>query len=210
MMNRSILTFVAVYGLLVGATSCGGGGSNAVPPPSGSGGTTDLQGAHRGAVYHQIERLGRPAVKEATQEFHNHDDTNRTAPWQEPLSSQSLYISIGTFVRNVAGRRDDYATTLQSILIPDEMAADLSQHTTTAAYLGVETGGATGSKFGGRALSDDAIDIDLGAIFGKTLSALGLVSDDGRASLCLTTDNVGFNNAVKHTTTTFPYAGTPN
>lgn len=209
-MNRMMLTFVAVYGLLAGATSCGGGVTNSVPPSNGTAGTTRAQADNRGAVYHQIERLARPAIKEATQNFAQHDDTNRTAPWKEPLSSQSLFSSIGSFVRNVAGRREDYEKTIQAILIPDEIAADLSQTTTTAAYLGVETGGATGSTFGGRALSDDVITADLGVIFGKTLSALGLLTDDGKASPCLATDNVGFNNATKHTTTTFPYVGMPN
>ena len=55
------------------------------------------------------------------------------------------------------------AETLQAVLYPNVMKADLSQNTTKAAYLGYETGGATGSKFGGRALDDDIIDISLGA-----------------------------------------------
>jgi hypothetical protein len=76
----------------------------------------------------------------------------------------------------------------------------------TASYLGVETGGATGSKFGGRALNDDVIDISLGAIFGNTLSALGVVPDDGKESPCLTTDNVAYD---KSNTTTFPYVQGP-
>ena len=54
------------------------------------------------------------------------------------------------------------------------MRADLSQNTTKAAYLGVETAGATGSAFGGRALTDDVVDIDLGVIFGSTIPSLGL------------------------------------
>jgi hypothetical protein len=92
------------------------------------------------------------------------------------------------------------------------MAVDLSQSTTTAAYLGVETGGFTGSKYGGRALTDDVIDIDLGAVFGKTLSnpAIGAVPDDGHASPCLTTDNVPSMAVADHVTTTFPYVGTPH
>ena len=75
-----------------------------------------------------------------------------------------------------------------------------------AAYLGYETGGATGSKFGGRALDDDVIDISLGAIFGNTLSALGLIPDDHKEAPCLTTDNVGYD---KSNTTTFPYIQAP-
>jgi hypothetical protein len=167
-----------------------------------------------GAAYHQIERLARPAIKEATQPFQQHDDTNRTSPWQQPLASQSLFQAIGTFVTQVAGRStasgDNYPATIQSILIPDEIAVDLSQNVTTAAYLGVETAGATGSKFGGRALSDDVIDIDLSVIFGNTLSQLGLLQDDGKEAWCLTTDNVGYNQAAKKTTTTFPFVGSPN
>ena len=52
-------------------------------------------------------------------------------------------------------RSQKTADTLQAVLYPNVMKADLSQNTTKAAYLGYETGGATGSKFGGRALDDD-------------------------------------------------------
>jgi hypothetical protein len=198
-MQRTILTFAATYALVLGATSCNGGTTSIPTQPGG--------GANQ---YVQIERLARPAIKEATQSFAQHDSTNRSAPWSQPLSSQTLYQSIGSFVTSVAGRRADYATTIQAILIPDEIAADLSQSTTKAAYLGVETKGATGSAFGGRALSDDVITTDLSVIFGNTLSQLGLLTDDGKESPCLTTDNVGFSAAAKHVTSTFPYVGTPN
>jgi hypothetical protein len=203
--HDSVLAFVAVYGLLTGATSCAGSGGASLPSRIVN---NDAREASR--QYVQIERLGRPAVKEATQSFGDHDSTNRSAPWAEPFSSQTLYQAIGTFVTNVAGRRADYASTIQAILIPDEIAADLSVNATSAAYLGVETNGATGSAFGGRALSDDVIDADLGVLFGNTLPKLGLVSDDGKESPCLTTDNVGFNAAAKHVTNVFPYVGTPN
>jgi hypothetical protein len=198
-MKHSIITFAAVYALIAGATSCGGGSNGPVA------GTASLP-----AGYQQIERLARPAIKEVFQAFKNHDGTNRTSPYQAPLSSQTLFAEIGSFTTGVAGRAPAYATTLQSILIPDEIAADLSQNTAAAAYLGVETGGATGNKFGGRALTDDVIDISLGAIFGKTLSTLGLVPDDGKSSPCLTTDNVGSGPVAAKVTTTFPYVGTPN
>jgi Domain of unknown function (DUF4331) len=180
---------------------------------SGCGGksvTAPVSGPNATAQYVQIERLARPAIKEATQMFAQHDDTNRNSPVQQPLSSQSLYQAIGTFVTQVAGRRADYATTIQSVLIPDEMAVDLSQPSNKAAYLGVETKGATGSAYGGRALTDDVIDTDLGVIFGTTLSDLGLLTPDGKQSPCLTTDNVAVNPVVKHFTTTFPFVGNPN
>jgi hypothetical protein len=198
-MKQTLITFAAVYALIIGATSCGGGSNGPVAGPV----SVPTQ-------YTQIERLARPAIKEAFQAFKNHDSTNRSTPYAAPLSSQTLYQEIGTFTTTVAGRSATNAATLQKILIPDEIAVDLSQSTTTAAYLGVETGGATGNKFGGRGLTDDVIDIDLGAVFGKTLSALGLIPDDGKASPCLTTDNVPSQAVADHVSTTFPYVGTPH
>ncbi len=198
-MKQSLITFIAVYAVIAGATSCGPGSNG---PVAGV-----VQAPQQ---YQQIERLARPAIKEATESFARHDATNRSTPYAQPYSSQVLYQDIGTFATSVAGRAAVNASTLQAILIPDEIAVDLSQSTTTAAYLGVETGGATGSKYGGRALTDDVISIDLGTIFGKTLSTLGLVPDDGKASPCLATDNVPSQAVADHVSTTFPYVGTPH
>jgi len=144
--------------------------------------------------------------------FALHDNTNRTSPDALPLASQSLSQAIGSFTTNVAGRSAANAATLQAILIPDELEADLSQPG-TGSYLGTETGGATAADkdtFGGRTLADDVIDISLGAVFGNTLSALGLIPDDGKESPCLTTDNVPQQNAADNVTTTFPYVGAPH
>lgn len=162
------------------------------------------------AVYVQIERLSRPAIKEAFENFANHDQSNRSTPTQDQL----LHDSIVTFMENDAGRDTTTSTTLATILTPDEMQADLSKsvagcgtpNSPCGAYLGVETGGATGDTFGGRWLNDDVIDISLGAIFGNTLAALGVVPDDHHESPCLTTDNVGPAQAYS---ATFPYVNTP-
>jgi hypothetical protein len=198
-MRQSITSFVAVYAVVLCTSSCNGG-------------ATALPGSTTGAAaqYKQIERLARPAVKELFQQFANHDGTNKTAPWQLPLNGQTLYQEVGSFTTSVAGRDAAHAATLQAILIPDEIAADLSK-AGPAAYLGVETGGATGGTFGGRGLPDDVIDISLGAVFGNTLSALGLIPDDGKESPCLTTDNVPQKNAQDNVTpAVFPYVGTPH
>ncbi len=162
------------------------------------------------AVYVQIERLSRPAVKEAFESFSSHDQSNRSAPTQDQL----LHDSIVSFMETAAGRDTATSTALASILSPDEMQADMSKNVAgcgtanapCGAYLGVETGGATGDTFGGRWLNDDVIDISLGAIFGNTLSALGVVPDDHNESPCLTTDNVGSAQAYS---ATFPYVNTP-
>lgn len=178
--------------IAVTVTACsGGGGSAGTPiPPANN------------AKYVQIELLSRPAVKEAFENFTDHDTTNRT----EPYNDSTLQGEIGSFTTTAAGRSAATASALQSILYPNEMVVDLSQTATTGSYLGVETGGATGSTFGGRSLTDDTIAISLGALFGNTLSALGVVPDDGKESPCLTNDNVAATNV---TTSTFPYAQAP-
>ena len=191
--STTIAAFVAVASLA--AMGC----SNSTSSPT-------VSNPHQTTVYHQIERLSRPAVKEAFENFTNHDLSNRSAPTQDTL----LHDSVVTFMETAAGRDATTSTTLATILSPDEMQADLSQdvagcgtpNSPCGAYLGVETGGATGNTFGGRWLNDDTIDISLGAIFGNTLSALGVVPDDHHESPCLTTDNIGTAQAYL---ATFPY-----
>ncbi|MDE2481096.1 MAG: DUF4331 family protein [bacterium] len=180
--------------LAIGVAACSGSGTIPNPPSAGGSGAN--------AKYVQVELLSRPAVKEAFENFADHDTTNRTEPYNDP----TLQGEIGSFTTNVAGRSAATAQALQSILYPNEMVADLSQNATTAAYLGVETGGATGSTFGGRSLTDDTIKISLGALFGNTLSALNVVPDDGKESPCLTDDHVAATNQVG---AAFPYAQAP-
>lgn len=154
----------------------------------------------------QVERFARPAVKEVLTTFESHDAINRDIPRNGDRTFKSMIYS---FTTQVAGRSPAIANVLATVLTPYVMEADLSQRG-PAAYLGVETGGATSpvhSKFGGRALKDDIIDISLHAIFGNTVPALHLAPDDHHESPCLETDNVGpgqhqfFN--------TFPYLGNP-
>lgn len=156
------------------------------------------------AVFVQQDRLARPVVNEALATWANsrHEINNSIAPTQD---DQELKGDIVEFMKVAAGRSDAHANTLASVLVPDVMIADLSQNG-PAAYLGVETSGATGSAFGGRALEDDVVDISLGAIFGTTLSDLGLVEPDGNEIPALTSDNVGTEN---NNSDTFPYLVAP-
>ena len=186
-------TAVAILAALA-LGACGGGSTVTVPSPSPS---------PAAQSYIQTELLARPAVKEAFETFANHDTTNRTEPYNDPL----LQSQIGSFMTSVAGRSAQTAAAAQATLYPNEMQVDLSQiGGGTASYLGVETGGATGSKFGGRALSDDIIAISLGAIFGNTFGALGAAPDDNKETPCLMNDNVSYD---KSNTTTFPYVQDP-
>jgi len=199
--KRTSLFVASLAAAAVAAAGCNGGSYSSAPP---------IQQPHKTTVYRQIERLSRPAIKEAFEDFANHDQSNRTAPTQDTL----LHDSIVTFMETTAGRDAATSTTLAAILTPDEMQADLSKtvggcgapNAPCGAYLGVETGGATGDTFGGRWLNDDTIDISLGAIFGNTLSALGVVADDHHESPCLTTDNAP---AAQTYGATFPYVNTP-
>jgi hypothetical protein len=183
---------LALAGLIVGGCSSGSVGSNPIVPTQPTTGPA--------VSYRQIELLSRPAVKEVFETFSSHDKTNRSEPYNDnTIKSQILVFS--KIFRSAAT-----AKVLQAILYPNVMKADLSQNVTTASYLGYESGGATGCKFGGRGLSDNVVDISLGALFGNTISALGLAPDDHKEAPCLTTDNVPYD---KSNTTTFPYVQGP-
>ncbi len=184
------LVAVALAGAVIGGCSS----SSVLSPISGP---TNPPAA---TTYKQIELLSRPAVKEAFEMFEDHNKTNRSEPYADPV----LKSQIKSFALMFRSKKT--ADTLQAVLYPNVMKADLSQNTSKAAYLGYETGGATGSKYGGRALDDDVIDISLGALFGNTLSALNLIPDDHKEAPCLTTDNVAYD---KSNTTTFPYVQAP-
>jgi len=144
-------------------------------------------------VYDQIELLARPAVKELFEVFAAHKITNALEPCDDP----AIRYSIEYFMRKVAGRSDAISDTVQSVLYPNEIAAGISRGG-PAAYLGVETGGATGGKFGGRGLTDDTIDTSLGVVFGTTIPSLGLTPDDHKENTCLANEHV-VSGQVRHT-----------
>jgi hypothetical protein len=195
MTSRYKLALLATIlaGALIGGCSSGAGVFN---PQAGAAANPNA-GA---TVYKQIELLSRPAVKEVFELFEDHNKTNRAEPYADPV----VQAQIKSFTLMFRSKQN--AETLQAILYPNVMKADLSQDVTKASYLGYETGGATGSKWGGRALDDDVVDISLGAIFGNTLSALGLIPDDKKEAPCLSEDNVAYD---KSNTKTFPYIQAP-
>ena len=160
----------------------------------------------------QQDRLARPAVNEAlaTVTASRHAINNAATPVAVNGSngdSATVKNDILAFMNFPAGRSAAIANALASVLVPDVLVADLSQMGVPAAYLGVETGGFTGSKFGGRALTDDVIDIDLGAIFGPVIPALGLAPDDAKELPQFETDNIGPHSDYLNV---FPYLGAPH
>ena len=173
----------------------------AIPILTGCGGNSSVSGK----VYNQVDRLARPAVNEvfATVASDRHKINNENAPVND---GAQLANDIQKFMVGTAGRSQAITDVVKAVLVPDVMVADLSQ-SGSAAYLGVETGGATGGLFGGRALTDDVVDTSLGVIFGGTVPALGLAADDKKEIPTLTSDNIDASG--KHFTGTFPYLGAP-
>ncbi len=158
-----------------------------------------------GGTFKQMDRLSRPVVNEvfATVAANRHKINDEAQP---SMDSMELKKDIQGFMTFPAGRSTAIRDVVTAVLVPDVMKVDLGKKD-SAAYLGVETGGATGGKFGGRGLNDDVVDISLGVVFGNTIPALGLAPDDGKEIPTLTSDNVG--PGGKHFLSTFPYLGEP-
>ncbi len=179
------------------------------------------------ATYTQVERLGRPAVKEATENFADHDKTNRSLITSDTVLAQSIL----TFEKKAAHRSDAVANAALHVLIPDAIEADLSAPG-PARYLAVETNGKSGlpiavirlvpppliygvkrslgdpyRHFGGRDLRSPVIDLSLGALFGSLIPKLGLAPEDHQETACLTSDFT--TPAAKHLEAGFPYTGAP-
>ena len=199
--NKSLLVGCSVLGLmgLVALSGCTGSSSS----------NNTVQ------TYTQADRLARPAVNEVFASVANnrHAVNNQDNPSDDGTAGH-LTDDIQSFMTGTAGRSQAITDVTKAVLVPDVLVADLSQ-SGSAAYLGVETGGATGGKFGGRKLTDDVVDTSLGVIFGSTIPTLGLAADDGKEIPTLTTDNVDFNTAPKHfqdgvmSAAAFPYLGAP-
>ncbi|HKU67547.1 MAG TPA: DUF4331 family protein [Candidatus Baltobacteraceae bacterium] len=238
-MTRNVLALrcaLLVSAAALALSACGGGGSSGAPgtalapnPPSNNGPASALGSG----PFKQLDRLNRPAVNEVFATFAQHQQNNVDTPNED---AANLGPQIVSFTENVGGRSAAIANVLRSVLTPDVQIVDLNGTSlscigmapgTCNNYLGVETGGATQAPkglrpFGGRALTDDVVDISLGAIFGKTVPTLGLAPDDGKESdgradasyssghrPDLVSDHVSWQTAPKHFTRTFPYFGAP-
>jgi hypothetical protein len=156
-------------------------------------------------TFTQIERLSRPAIKEVFEPFQDHQISNAVEPYNDPTIKSAIQVTEDA-LRPPKGALD-YGATLASVLYPDEYLVNLAGSSTPPAldnqfFLSAEV--APGS-FGGRAPNDDVIDLELGVLFGKTLSALNIIADDGEANDCLSSQNTPSEDPAKKTTSTFPY-----
>jgi hypothetical protein len=198
MKHLALLLGAGTLAITLGACS---GGSTAPAAPTNN--------TAAGTKYTQIELLSRPAVKELFEKFVDHQTTNAAEPYNDPTLQGEIQSFTDALRPPTAST--DYGKALAGVLYPNEYTVDLSQ-TGGAAYLGNETGGATSatkSTFGGRAVTDDVIDISLGAVFGKTLPTLGLIADDGEENNCLSSENLA-QAPTQVPTAAFPYLAVPH
>lgn len=139
--------------------------------------------------YSQRDRLANPLVSEVMVVKARHDKYNFGIPrtdvttWTNDLTG---------FVTGVAGRSPAYASTIAGALLPDMLLTYPKRDGTPVFWLSWVFGG-----YGGRSLTDDVVDIGLGAIFGTLLGNTNNVTPG------LTTDNVNANDVQFRST--FPY-----
>jgi hypothetical protein len=151
----------------------------------------------RGRVYDQVEFLGNPLVSEVTIVKAEHHNYNRTQPYNTPR----FLPQSAQFITGVAGRPQAYAEQIGGVLYPDILVVDSSKDPSTAGWLSW----ALANGWGGRKLSDDAVDIAAAAVFSSLLSPAGASCAPGQLPLC--TDNVPAND--KSFSNTFPYLAAP-
>ena len=137
-------------------------------------------------IFTQRERLGNPLVSEVMiRKAHHHEHNTGT-----PTTDVAAFTDDLTgFVTGVAGRDAAYASAIAGALLPDMLVTyprrDNVNPVTPVFWLSWVFGG-----YGGRRLTDDVVDIGLGAIFGSLLGNTANVSPG------LTTDNVAANDVA--------------
>ncbi|GAC1658250.1 MAG: hypothetical protein NVS9B12_10640 [Vulcanimicrobiaceae bacterium] len=174
-MNSKYIISAAALALVL--AGCNGSSGGRVLNPGGGGSVS----------FSQLDRLNRPAVNEVFATYARHDTNNRDNPADD---ASQLKNDIGSFMTGTAGRSAAITGVVQAVLVPDVQIADLSGTSsdcigqapgTCNNYLGVETAGLAGGgtqapaglkPFGGRALTDDVVDVSLAVIFGSAIPAL--------------------------------------
>ena len=191
MWNTKKWTGSVLVALVLAAVGCADDRSGDVTGPELHRGGGHDDGRGGGMVYHQVEFLGNPLVSEVTIVKANHDQYNRT----QPYNTAEFLPQTAEFV-TMFGRPVELAQTLGSVLYPDILVVDSSKDPGSAGWLSW----ALANGYGGRKLTDDVVDAGLSAVFGSLL-------DPNNTSPGLASDNVGAND--KAFLTTFPYLAAP-
>ena len=158
-----------------------------VAGPDAPGAMTNASAGAR--TYKQVERLGNPLVSEVMVMKNRHQLYN----YGQPIEDVAAWTDDLTgFVTEVAGRSSAYGAAIAGALLPDMLIIYPKRDGTPVFWLSWVFSG-----YGGRSLSDDVVDIGLGAIFGS------LLGNSTGVTPGLTTDNVGANDVAFGAT--FPY-----
>ncbi len=190
-MLKVIKSLAVAGGLGMGLAACSGGNSVVLTPPPPPATTT----------YYQIERLSRPAVKEVFEPFVQHQISNAAEPYNDPTLQADIKATEDALRPPNATLGSDYGAAIAGVLYPDEYLVNLDG--ATAGFLGAEVA-ALGTPFGGRKVTDDVVNTELGIAFGTTLSALGLQPADNETNYCLSKENIDSTTGPQPTNT-FPY-----
>ena len=110
---------LALAGAVIGGCSANGSMANSNPAVA----QLPFAGTGTQVAYKQIELLSRPAVKEAFEMFEDHNKTNRSEPYNDPVLQGEIESFAAMF------RDQTTAQTLQAVLYPNVMKVDLSQNT---------------------------------------------------------------------------------
>jgi len=145
-------------------------------------------------VFTQRERLANPLVSEVMVVKAHHHGYNLGQPSTDAVEFTDDLVG---FITGVAGRDPAYANVIAGALLPDMLITYPKRDGTPVFWLSWVFGG-----FGGRSLSDDVVDIGLGALFGTLLGNTNNVTPG------LTTDNVDANDVAF--LATFPYLAPPS
>jgi hypothetical protein len=141
---------------------------------------TQTNGAN--VLFIQVDRIGKPGIKELYIPYANHVAYNAASPENDPTA---FGPQISAFVTgSPAGRSAAIGSYVAALLSPDALIANLNDSSGRASYLGWETSGqlpvdCTGlapTAFGGRALDDDVVDAMLGLAFGSSATSTTLTS----------------------------------
>jgi hypothetical protein len=183
------VTRALAAGVILATTACAD--RVTYPGPTARAATSGASREHR--LFTQRERLGNPLVSEVMIRKAQHHAHNTGMPSTDVAEFAD---DLTAFVTDVAGRDVAYAGAIAGALLPDMLITyprrDNVNPGTPVFWLSWAFGG-----YGGRGLTDDVVDIGLGAIFGSLLGNVNNVSPG------LTTDNVDGNDVAFQTT--FPY-----
>ncbi len=171
-MNR-LATIISTAAVALALAGCSNDPTvNSANNPGGSGTSSTVN-------FVQIDRVGRPGLKELYLPYAKHDAFNRAAPTTDVAQ---VAPQIDTFVTVTGGRSPGISQFAQQLLAPDSLVADLADPSSNANYLGFETSGqivsdcrgGAATAFGGRSLTDDVVNTMLGITFGTLATSTTL------------------------------------